>query len=152
MRRQSQEITDKNTLQEILNKEHVCRLGLCSNNTPYIVPVNFAVKENILYFHSAQAGMKIDMIKQNNNICFEVDTNVEFVQAEQACQNSMKYQSIIAFGKAQIIEDVEEKKKAFDLLLKKYTSKGLSEYPQINVEHVSIIKIHITSMTGKHSK
>ncbi|NGX41624.1 MAG: hypothetical protein KR126chlam4_01467 [Candidatus Anoxychlamydiales bacterium] len=95
--------------------------------------------------------MKIDIIHQNNNVCFEVDTNIELVRSDQPCDNSMKYQSIIGFGKAFFIESFLEKKQALDILMNKYIGKSNFEYLEKAVNNICIIKISIDSLTGKQS-
>ena len=69
MRRKEREILIKNDMISIIKEAKICRLGLCNNNTPYIVPLTHGYKDNCLYFHSAKEGMKIDMIKQNPHVC-----------------------------------------------------------------------------------
>ena len=71
MRRKDKEIKDKEVIESIIKRATVCRIALSENNVPYIVPLSFGYKDNCLYFHSAPEGRKIDIIKQNNNVCFE---------------------------------------------------------------------------------
>ena len=77
MRRKDKEIIDVNEKINVIKKCKVCRIGLSENNIPYIIPLNFGYKyENnllTLYFHSALEGKKLDIIKNNNNACFEID-------------------------------------------------------------------------------
>lgn len=151
MRRKDKEITEEKIIHEILDKAKICRLGLSQKDMPYVIPVCFVYKENTLYIHSAKEGMKIDIIRQNNNVCFEVDTNIELINSDQPCDNSMKYQSVIGFGKAFFIESFQEKKQALDILMNKYIGKGNFEYLEKAVNNICIIKISIDSITGKQS-
>jgi len=151
MRRKDKEITDKNTLESILKKAKVCRIGLAYQNIPYVVPMNFAYQNNILYLHSAYQGQKVDIIKQNNNICFEIEAEVELLQAAVPCDFGMKYQSIIGLGKAIIIEDIEDKKTALDIIVEKYAGKILVQYPEQTLNNIVIIKIVLDTLTGKQS-
>lgn len=64
MRRSDKEIKDKSTIESILNEAQVCRIALCNDNKPYIVPMNFGFKDNYIYIHSACEGHKIDIIKK----------------------------------------------------------------------------------------
>ena len=75
MRRKEKEIKDRKEIISILQKAKICRIGLSENNKPYIVPMNFGYKEGCLYFHCANEGRKIGIIKKNNNVCFEIDTD-----------------------------------------------------------------------------
>jgi nitroimidazol reductase NimA-like FMN-containing flavoprotein (pyridoxamine 5'-phosphate oxidase superfamily) len=151
MRREDKEINDIATIEGIIRKARVCRLALSENGRPYIVPLCFGYKDNNLYFHSAREGTKLDIIKKNNNICFEVEIDVEFVKSKEACGYNMKYQSVIGFGKATFIEDIDSKRKALDIIMQNY-SDGSFEYPVEAVKNtVTIIRIEVESMTGKKS-
>ncbi len=150
MRRKDKEINDIVAIESIIRKASVCRLALCQDDRPYIVPLCFGYKDRTLYFHSADQGRKIEMLRRNNNVCFEIDTDQKLVQADQACGCSMKYRSVIGFGRATLIEDVESKRKALDIIMQHYSDKAF-EYPAEAIESTMIIKIKIDSMTGKQS-
>ncbi|MCK5551562.1 MAG: pyridoxamine 5'-phosphate oxidase family protein [Deltaproteobacteria bacterium] len=151
MRSKDKEIKDKELMESILKRAITCRMGLSENNVPYIVPLNFGYKNNFLYFHSAKEGRKIDMIRKNNNICFEIDIDTKLLNAEKPCKWSMQYYSVIGFGKAFLVEDLEEKRAALDIIMEHYAGKSSCEYPEESVNKVTIIKVQIESMTGKKS-
>jgi len=151
MRRSDKEITDKVLLEEILEKAITCRIGMCDGDIPYVVPVNFSYKDECIYFHSAKTGKKLDIIKENNNICFEIDIDNELVQQEKICNWGCKYYSIIGFGKAYLIEDNENKRNAMDVISGHYSGKEKHEFSEEALNRVVVIKIEIESMTGKKS-
>jgi hypothetical protein len=150
MRREEKEIRDIAVIEQILNSAMVCRVGLCDGDRPYVVPLCFGYKENALYFHSAKVGRKLDIIRKNSNVCFEVDISHELVTADKACDFGMRYKSVIGFGKALIIEDAESKRKGLDIIMQQY-SNGVFEYPKEACSNTVVIKIEIESMTGKLS-
>ncbi len=150
MRRKDKAINKKAAIEAIIHKSLVCRLGLSYNNTPYIVPMCFGYKNDILYFHSASEGKKIDIIKKNQNVCFQFDTNIEIKKAEDACHWGMKYQSVIGFGKADFINDFQEKKKAMHIIMSQYSDQAF-QFPDSILKGTSFIKVLIESMTGKQS-
>jgi len=154
MRRKEKEIKDIKEIEEIIRKAGVCRLGLAVDNTPYVVPVNFGYDagENCLYIHCAKEGRKLDMIKQNNTVCIEMDIDMEISGSEnEACKCSTAYRSVIGYGTAFIIEDFDQKKKALDVIMSHYSSAASFEYGKKSVENVGIIKIAITHLNGKKS-
>jgi Predicted flavin-nucleotide-binding protein len=153
MRRSDKEIKDKNCIEWILKKTTVCRIALCNNEIPYIVPMNFGFKDNCLYLHSASEGQKIDIININNNICFEVDLETEIVTADNACSWGMKYYSIIGFGNAHFIKDNGEKEDALNIIMQKYSHKSDKsfEYLKSVLDKTAVIKVEIDSLTGKKS-
>jgi nitroimidazol reductase NimA-like FMN-containing flavoprotein (pyridoxamine 5'-phosphate oxidase superfamily) len=150
MRSKDQEITDIATIEGIIRKGQVCRLALSENGRPYIVPLCFGYKDKTLYFHSAREGKKLVILRKNNNVCFEIDIDHELVKSKEACGYNMKYQSVIGFGKAELIEDTESKRKAFDIIMQNY-SEGFFKYPEESIQNTVIIRIEIESMTGKKS-
>ena len=150
MRRADREIDNITAIEDILSKASVCRLGLSEENQPYVVPLYFGYKGNALYFHCASQGKKLDILKKNNNVCFEVDIDCEVVKANKACDWGMKYKSVIGFGKAMFIEDIESKRKALDVIMRQYCEKSF-EYPEDAVKNTVVIKVEIESMTGKQS-
>ena len=150
MRRKDKEITDIKEIEEIISKSTVCHLALSLDNTPYVVPLSFGYKDKIIYFHSAKQGKKVDILKANNKVCFEFDIDHELVESEKACSWSMKFRSVIGFGKAYFIENMEEKQKALDIIMQNYSDKTfLFEEKRIN--SILVGKIDIKEITGKKS-
>jgi len=150
MRRSEKEITDKSAIEAIINASLVCRLALSDGNQPYIVPLSFGYQDKTLYFHSAREGKKIDIINKNNCVCFEFDLNTEIIEAEKACKWGMKYQSVIGFGKAVLVENIVEKEKALNIIINHYSKRNW-QFPDEAIKKIAIIKIEIDKMIGKHS-
>ena len=150
MRRKDKQINDIAAIEDILSRATVCRLGLCDGGRPYVVPLCFGYKENALYFHCAMEGKKLEILRKNENVCFEVDIERELIKGEAACEWGMKYKSVIGFGKAVFVEDAESKRKALDIIMQNY-SEGTFEYPTNALENIVVIKVEIESMTGKKS-
>ena len=96
--------------------------------------------------------MKIDIIKQNNNVCFEVDINHEITDTGIPCDWSTRYSSVIGFGKALLVKDPIEKKLALNVIVNHYSPKAKFKYSEEALNKVGIIKIEIISMTGKKSE
>ena len=151
MRRKDKEITDESLIENIIQESFVCRLGLVDGNKPYIIPLCFGYRDRILYFHSASKGKKIDIIKNNQNVCFEFDSNPEIAGAKTACDWGMNYQSVVGFGKAVIIQDPDEKTRALNIIVSQYSHQQC-QFPKKALNKTTIIKVEIESMTGKQSE
>ena len=151
MRRGEKEIKDNKEITTIVEKALVCRIGLAYGNCPYIVPVNFVMRDNHLYFHSAPEGRKIEIIKNNNQVCFEVEDAVSVVPGDSACSWGTKYLSVIGFGRAFIIEDMEAKKEALNWLMEKYAGGNDFSYKEDALKKIIVIDIKIENITGKKS-
>ena len=148
MRRKDQEIKDIAAIEDIIGKAQVCRLALSDNGQPYIVPLCFGYKNITLYFHTALEGKKLDILRENNNVCFEIDIDQELVKGKKACNCTMKYRSVIGFGKAELIEDIELKRKSINIIMQNYYE-GFFTYPDESIKNTVVIKVEIESMTGK---
>jgi len=150
MRRSDKEITDKKAIEDIIARSKVCKVAMCENNMPYIAPLCFGFKNDALYFHSAPKGKKIEILKNNPNVCFEFDILTQVVKSATACKWGMKYQSVIGFGKAGFITEDDLKRQALDIMMNQYAD-GPFEYEDALVKSIVIIKVDIHSMTGKQS-
>ena len=150
MRRKDREIEDKQEIEEIIKSASICRLGLSYNDLPYIVPMNFGYKDNCLFFHSAKEGKKLDIIRENSNICFEIDIETKIIKNKKPCNWGMEYKSIIGFGHAYIISDFSAKKEALNTIMNNYTTRNF-EFNEKAVNSVEIIKVEIQEISGKKS-
>ena len=150
MRRKDKEIKGRNEIESIIEGATVCRVAFSENDVPYMVPVNFGYENDCMYFHSAPEGKKIEIIKQNNRVCFEVDIDQEVVRSATPCDWGMKYRSVVGFGKAFFVDDVEGKRRALNTIVEHYSGEP-SDYPESAISDVAIIKVEIESMTGKKS-
>jgi len=150
MRRKDKEISNESDIKAIIEKNSVCRLGMVEGNKPYIVPLCFGYSDNALYFHSALKGKKIDLIRGNPNVCFEFDLLTATIESDNACDWSMKYQSIIGFGKASFIENLDEKRNAISIIMRQYSERSF-QFPENKLKATAVIKVEIESLTGKQS-
>jgi nitroimidazol reductase NimA-like FMN-containing flavoprotein (pyridoxamine 5'-phosphate oxidase superfamily) len=141
-------ITDIEEIEGIINKAIVCHIGLVDGDEPYVVPVCFGYERNALYFHSALKGRKVELIKKNNKVCFEMETDVEIKRAEEACDWGIKYMSVIGVGRAYILEKEDEKSYALDLITKRYAGEALS-FPKSELGKTLVMRVDIESVTGK---
>ncbi|MFC1899084.1 pyridoxamine 5'-phosphate oxidase family protein [Chloroflexota bacterium] len=149
MRRSDREIEDKREIEAIIASAEVCHLGLSDGTAPYVVAMDFGYKDNCLYFHCAREGKKIDIIKQNDNACFEMFIDHTFLKPEgRPCGWGAKYRSVIGFGKASILENHEERSAGMNIVTQHYGSDYYT-YSESELERVNIIRVEVTSITGK---
>jgi uncharacterized protein len=148
MRRKNREITDLSEIKDVLNKGKIMRIALTDGLIPFLVPVFYAYDGTAVYFHSAKAGTKVELMKKNNNICFEVSVDHGIIEDEMPCDFEAKHRTVIGIGKAVFVEDEAEKVKALNMIVGQFTSKKF-EFPENNLKATLVVRIDIASMKGK---
>jgi nitroimidazol reductase NimA-like FMN-containing flavoprotein (pyridoxamine 5'-phosphate oxidase superfamily) len=153
MRKVNQEITDRAILEKILTTAEICRLGFMDKDRPYILPFNYGYRDNCIYIHCANKGKKIDLIRQNNSVCIEVEQYANIEKFEKACKWTTTYRSLVGYGKVEIIQDEEQKREGLDVIMKHNGADSSHDldYEKSKIDAMSILKVEITEMTGKQS-
>ena len=153
MTKRERQITDEAQIRNILDTAKVLHLGLCVNDEPYVVPMNYGytIEEGklVLYLHSALQGKKLDMLRSNHKVFFELDCDRMPFEGKVPCQYGLVYSSVMGRGTAQIVEDVEEKKAAMSILMKTQTGKDFTFEDRL-VSIVAVIRIDVSEYTAKH--
>ena len=153
MTRRERQVTDINEIINILDKSKVVHLGMVDGDEPYVVPMNYGyIMEDgklTIYLHGAKRGRKLDLIRKNPKVFFEMCCDIEPFEGEVACKYGITYASVMGRGIAEIVEDVEEKKFALSALMKTQTGKDF-EFEDKMTTIVSIIKITTLEYTAKH--
>ncbi|MBS4023742.1 MAG: pyridoxamine 5'-phosphate oxidase family protein [Dethiobacter sp.] len=149
MRRKERQITDINRLHEVINNASVCRVAMADGLRPYLLPLSFGFDGKNLYFHSASEGRKIEILKNNPSVCFEFEQEVEIVKGERPCNWSVRYFSVIGEGKAEIVEESEEKLYGLTCILKQYDPDLTYSFSEKEASSVLVFKITIENLTGK---
>jgi nitroimidazol reductase NimA-like FMN-containing flavoprotein (pyridoxamine 5'-phosphate oxidase superfamily) len=150
VRRKDKEITDRVQIDEIIRRSAVIRLALVDNGTPYIVPMCFGYDGSTFYLHSAKEGRKIEVLRRNPRVCFELDTDCELKESEKPCSFSMKYRSVVGYGTVSFVEEKAAKARALNLIMNQYAA-GEFSIPEEPLEKIEIIAVHDIEMTGKKS-
>ena len=153
MTKRERQITDPKQIEAILDASKVLHLGLAVDNEPYVVPLNYGYTMEdgklVIYLHGAQRGKKLDMIRRNPRVFFEMDCDRVPFDGVMPCQYGMVYSSIMGRGLAHIVEDVEEKKKAMAIMMKTQTGKDFTFEDRL-VSMVAVIRIDVAEYTAKH--
>ncbi len=134
----------------VLAEASVSRLAMTDGDMPYVVALNFVHVDDVIYFHSAMSGRKLDLIARNPNVCMEADVGAELVTGNLPCQASMRYRSVIVMGRASLVSDHEEKKRALAAITAKYLGRH-GDIPDAAIARTAVIRMDILSMTGKQS-
>ena len=152
MRRKDREIRDKKLQKEILENAEAIRIAFAVDNEPYIVAMNFGFEWDTnlrIYMHCAREGKKIDMLVQNNRVCFQTDTGHLLVVDAQSCRWSMNYASIVGNGTISIVADEKERIHGLELLMKNYGKKGKNTFAAEMLQAIHVLRIDVNKITAK---
>ncbi len=148
MRRKDREIGTREEMEAVLAAAPVCRLAMCDEGRPYVVPLSFAYEEGVFYFHSAREGRKLEVLEKNPAVCIEVEDGVALKKGATACAFGMRYRSVIAFGRAERVEGVEEKRRALERIAARYAPGAGPIEPEAAARTV-VFRVRVEQMTGK---
>ena len=154
MRRKDKEITDKNEIENILTTAMVGRLGTCADGIPYITPMNFTydAEASKIFLHCANDGRKIENIRINHNVCFEVEEVTNVLVKQPTCASSVAYRSVILFGNIKILTDLNAKNEALQKLANKYAPQNPKvPFTDAMLSKTNVLEIEIKEMTAKRS-
>ncbi len=135
-------------IEAIIGRASVIRLAMLDGDAPYIVPLCFGYRNNIIYCHSSMKSRKLDLIRRHPAVGFEMDILARPIPAPEPCKWNMRYQSVVGFGTAGIVEDAAEKRAALDLIMAQYAS-GTYTFPENKIAITAVIRVDIDRMTGK---
>lgn len=135
----------------LLTKTPIGRLGLSLNDHPYVVPLNYVFYNEKIYFHCSREGQKLDYLKRNNRICFEVDEYSGIRKRDKPCSYGSKYRSVIVYGNAKLILETGVKMKVLKKLLEKYVGDVNTSFNENTVMQTQIVEITAEKITGKQS-
>ena len=152
-------IKSKKKIVEFLNEEQTGRISsIDQNGYPQIIPMNFVFTNDSIYMHSHIKGEKLNNIKRNSKVGFEVDRNLEFLPSyffdpNDASLADTLYISVVIKGEASIVNNRDEMVLALNGLMRKYQPEG--RYDPMNsdmevLDAVAVIKVSPKEMTGKY--
>jgi nitroimidazol reductase NimA-like FMN-containing flavoprotein (pyridoxamine 5'-phosphate oxidase superfamily) len=135
-------------IDQFLTCARVGRVGIVLKGSPYVVPVGFAYADGKIFFHTCCNGLKMEGLRKNPNVCFEVD---------ESLSDTTMYKSIIIFGKSEIIQDEQRMIPYLQKLIDKYrVPLGFDEYMrkpgrnrETELKAVRICLITTTNITGR---
>ena len=142
-------------IKELLLAEQVGNLGMVSpDGFPYITPVHFVLIDGKIYIHGLRVGQKIDYLKANPKIGFEVyKMNGLIHDPELPCDTNTDYQSVIILGFAKMVDDEALVIKVLDEVVKKFTPQHVGKsFPPAILKATGVIEITPEKTTGKFFK
>ncbi len=145
-------INREDIMLEVIASCQVCHLAMADNDAnPYVLPFNFGMDKEYIWFHSAMSGKKTDIMKENPRLCVAFSSDYELGHRHDnvACSYFMKYKSVLIQGEVEVVEDYDMKVKGMNIIMKHYTGKDDFEYNTPAINNVLIFRLKIENMTGR---
>ncbi len=152
MRRKDREIKDIEEMIKILDKCKTAHIAMVDKGMPYVVPLSYGYElkdgQLTLYFHSAKEGRKLDVLKENPNVCFEISCEGEAIHAEVPCNSGYYYSCIIGNGQAVFVEETAEKCEGLAVMFRRQTGRKVT-FTKEQAETVCVFKVVSDDFCGK---
>ena len=155
MRRSEREVTDLNDISAMLERCTTINLGMNTGDYPYVIPMTFgaAVEDGkiVVYVHCAGEGRKTDLLAADARVCVEAHV-YERVEETGTGEITARYESVIGFGKAERLCELQDKVGAFKIMLKHYNSSGFPVTSCKGLQKSDVYRIVLDEVTGKRNK
>jgi uncharacterized protein len=151
MRRKDRQVTDPLEITAIMERCDVCRVAMFDSQYPYIVTMNFGMRRADtgieLYFHCAREGRKLDLIRGNPNVAFEMDCSHHLITADSACGYTMEFESVCGTGLMEILPP----NRHFDAMAVFMSHYAGSPLPlaEKDLQNVCILRLTVRELTAK---
>jgi uncharacterized protein len=142
---------DKRGILELLARAEVGHIATVDEfGMPYVVPVHFVFEGEHIYFHGLSQGKKLDHIRSNPAVCFETYELLQIgLNEKNPCDSWTYYRSVVATGKARILEGQDDKTRGLKLLNEKYFKGFVGEMSPATIDGTCVVEIAIDRISGK---
>ena len=156
VRRRDKEVPGDAAVLDVLARGEVARLAMVTPEGPYVVPVSYAVlppgggEPLRLVVHGAREGRKVDALRRDPRVCVEVTVDAATVPAVRACDVTVRYRSVIAFGRAAFLEERAARARALSAIAERYAP-GAPPVDEGEARKIAILEIRIDAAACKVS-
>jgi uncharacterized protein len=143
---------DRETIYPILDEALICHVGFAVEGQPYVIPTGFARINDDLYIHGSSASRMLRNIAKGIDVCVTVTLLDGLVLARSAFHHSMNYRSVVILGKAELVEDADEKNKALEAFTEHMIPGRWAEvrWPtELELKATSVLKLPIEEASAK---
>ncbi|NCC09876.1 MAG: pyridoxamine 5'-phosphate oxidase family protein [Bacteroidia bacterium] len=144
-------IEETKKMEDIIGQCPICFVGMTDlDGNPYVLPMNFGYQAGTLYLHSGPEGGKLGMLAKNSRVCvtFCAGHELTYQSPQMACSYSMRSASVMCRGEVEFVEDLEDKRRYLDLIMRHYTDNEFG-YSDPAVRNVKVWKVAVQEMSGK---
>ena len=145
-------VYDREGIYKILDEAFVCHVGFSVDGQTYVIPTLFARVGDAIFFHGSAASRMLRNLSQGIAVCVTVTLTDGFVLARSVFNHSMNYRSVVALGKAALIDAAEEKLEALHAFTEKIIPGRWNDARQPNEKELkatSILRLPLTEVSAK---
>lgn len=143
-------IEKREEIEAVIKACKTCYVAMSVENKPYVLPMNFALEGNSVILHSAQSGRMWETLKANPNVCINwtMGEKLAWQDVSVGCSYRVKSKSVLVEGKAEMVDDYDEKYRLLKLLMQQYSDREF-KFNEPAVTNVGILKVNIEKITAK---
>ena len=145
-------VYDRETIYKILDEGFVCHVGFTVDTQPYVIPTMFARLQDAIYFHGSAASRMLRGVGNGIPVCVTVTLVDGLVLARSVFNHSMNYRSVVALGKAELVDAPDEKRNALHAFTEKILPGRWMEARQPyekELKATSILRLPLTEVSAK---
>jgi nitroimidazol reductase NimA-like FMN-containing flavoprotein (pyridoxamine 5'-phosphate oxidase superfamily) len=144
-------LTSRTEMESVIRKCQFCSIAMVDGEgKPYVIPMNFGYRDGIIYLHGSKVGKKADILMMHPDVCiaFSTDHQLRYVNEDVACSWSMKYRSILAYGRVEFVEDMKEKVDCLNIIMANYSGRSFT-FNDPAVREVMVLKVKADKIEGR---
>ncbi|HEY1470960.1 MAG TPA: pyridoxamine 5'-phosphate oxidase family protein, partial [Candidatus Acidoferrum sp.] len=145
-------VYDRETIYQILDEAFVCHVGFSADGQPFVMPTMFARVDDAIFFHGSAASRMLRGLSDGLPVCITVTLIDGLVLARSIFNHSMNYRSVVALGRATLIQEPSEKLHALRAFTEKLIPGRWNDARQPNDQELkatSILQLPITEVSAK---
>ena len=144
-------ITEKLAIEAIIHQCDVCFVGITeADGTPYVIPMSFGYLNSEIILHSAPEGKHLKLLALNNRVCvtFCTDRTLVYQHPDVACSYSQTSQSVLCKGSVSFVDDVDEKERLMNKVMKNYSDRTF-KFSRPALVNVKVWRVTVDEITAK---
>ena len=143
-------IKKREEIEKVIRACKTCYLSMSFDNFPYILPMNFALDGDSVILHSKKGGRMWETLKTNPNVCINwtLGEEIAWQDVQVGCSYRVKSKSVLVEGKAEFVDDYNEKYRLLKLLMQQYSDREF-KFNRPAVENVGILKVKTEKLSAK---
>ncbi len=143
---------DRELINQILDEGFICHVGFVVDDEPFVIPTGYARVDDKLFIHGSQASRMLRALEKGIDLCVTVTLIDGLVLARSAFHHSMNYRSVVVFGRANVVDEREEKMAAL-LALSEHMIPGrwadVREPNERELQLTTVVSLPLTEASAK---